>query len=178
MFHVEMRAGMQVVREFNLSEERLWLDFLAPLMAGREFSVEGHDFLPRQTRLKVYEGPELRPDQLGMGRGWQNVERTAGDVTERVLTRAREHTAAAARGGASPQTVVAGSTSVAAGSVELLRERLIGRLSAGPIGGQELLSISAELMPESGEPERLEIVRQAVWSLLERDVAQVAPSGR
>ena len=92
MFHVEMRMGMNVVREFNLSDERLWLEFLAPLMADQEFILEGHDFTPRHTRLTIYEGPELRLDQLNFGRGWQNVERTASDVTERVLARAREHT--------------------------------------------------------------------------------------
>jgi hypothetical protein len=41
-----------------------------------------------------------------------------------------------------------------------------------------LLSIAAELMPESAEIERLETVRQAVWALLERDAAQLTPSGR
>ena len=170
MFHVEMRMGGHVVREFNLGEQRLWLEFLAPLMAGKDFNVEGHDFIPRRTRLKVYEGPELRPDQLGMGRGWQNVERSADDVTERVLARARDHTAAAA---AAPVPV---RTSSAA--AELLRERLIGRLSAGPIAAEEILAIAAELMPESGEAERLGVATQAAWALLERGVAQLEPSGR
>jgi hypothetical protein len=174
MFHVEIRAGMQVVRKFNLTDRRLWLEFLAPLMADKEFSVEGHEFVPRQSRLTIYEGPELRPDQLGMGRGWQNAERSASDVTERVLARTREHVAANA------QTAAADATPppTTAASVDLLRERLIGRLSAGPITGQELCSIAAELMPDSGENERLESARQAVWALLERDAAQLAPSAR
>ncbi len=55
MFHVEMRMGMNVVREFNLGDERLWLDFLTPLMADQEFVLEGHEFTPRHTRLTVYE---------------------------------------------------------------------------------------------------------------------------
>ena len=172
MFHIEMRMGMQVVREFNLTEQRLWLDFLSPLMADQEFTVEGHDFIPRQTRLKVYEGPELRTDQLGMGRGWQNVERTAEDVTERVLTRAREHVAATAAPSAST-----GRPSSAAGEpgADLLRERLIGRLSAGPLAAADILAIAAELLPEIGEQERLEVARQVAWTLLERDLAQLTP---
>lgn len=161
--------GMQVVREFNLSEQRLWQNFLAPLMADQDFTVEGHEFSPRQTRLKVYEGPELRPDQLGMGRGWQNVERSAEDVTERVLTRAREHTAATAS--AAPVT---GSSSVD----DLLRERLIGRLSAGPIAAAEVLAAAAELMPDASEAARIEAGRRAAWALLERGAAQLTPSGR
>ena len=110
MFHVEMRMGMNVVREFNLGDERLWLDFLAPLMADQEFVLEGHEFTPRHTRLTVYEGPELRLDQLSFGRGWQNVERTASDVTERVLERAREHAGHATR----PQRTLPGAADLPA----------------------------------------------------------------
>lgn len=166
MFHVEMRMGMQVVREFNLSEQRLWVEFLAPLMADTGFSVEGHEFIPRHTRLKVYEGQELRADQLGMGRGWQNVERTATDVTERVLTRAREH---------SGQTRLEPAAPAAA---ELVRERLIGRIAGGPISAEEIAAIAAELMPQATTSERLEVVQRAAWELLERGAAQLAPSGR
>ncbi len=162
MFHVEMRAGISSVREFNLTEQRLWVEILVPLMADTSFTVEGHEFVPRETRLKVYEGPELRPDQLGIGRGWQNVERTAADVTDRVLQRARQHTA----------------TQQQATAADLLRERLTGQLSAGPIAAPEILEIAAELMPNTGEQERLEAAGQATWALLERDVAQLGPSGR
>lgn len=163
MFHVEMRAGISSVREFNLTEQRLWVEILVPLMADTSFTVEGHEFVPRETRLKVYEGPELRPDQLGIGRGWQNVERTATDVTDRVLQRARQH-------GATQQQQ--------ATAADLLRERLTGRLSGGPIAADEVLAIAAELMADAGEPERLEAARQAAWALLERGLAQLAPSGR
>ncbi len=99
-----MRMGISVVREFNLGERELWTRFLAPLMADQDFTLEGHDFTPRKTRITIYDGPELRPDQLGMGRGWQNVERTGSDVTAAVLARAREHAGAAtaARRGARP----------------------------------------------------------------------------
>ncbi len=158
--------GMNVVREFNLSDERLWLEFLAPLMADQEFVVEGHDFTPRHTRLTVYEGPELRLDQLSFGRGWQNAERTASDVTERVLARARQHA-----GQARPDRTLPAAA-------DLVRERLIGRIAAGPISAQEILAITAELMPEATEDERLDVAQRASWELLERDAAQLAPSGR
>jgi hypothetical protein len=166
MFHVEMRMGMNVVREFNLSDERLWLEFLAPLMADQEFVVEGHDFTPRHTRLTVYEGPELRLDQLSFGRGWQNAERTASDVTERVLARARQYT-----GQVRPDRTLPAAA-------DLVRERLIGRIAAGPISAQEILAITAELMPQATEDERLDVAQRAAWELLERDAAQLAPSGK
>ena len=164
MFHVELRSGMQVVREFNLSEQRLWVEFLAPLMAGTPLSLEGHEFIPRQTRLKVYEGEQLRPDQLAVGRGWQNVERTATDVTARVLARAREHTAR-------PQQAPPAAA-------ELVRERLVGRIAAGAISAQEVVAIVAELMPQADAGEQRDVARRAAWELLERDLAQLAPSGR
>jgi hypothetical protein len=165
MFHVEMRMGMNVVREFNLSDQRLWLDFLAPLMADQEFTLEGHDFTPRHTRLTVYEGPELRLDQLSLGRGWQNAERTSSDVTERVLERAREH----ARHSTRPQPTLPGAA-------DLVRERLLGRIAAGPISADEILAIATELMPDSTEEERLDAAQRAAWELLERDAAQLTPS--
>lgn len=169
MFHVEMRMGMSVVREFNLTDQRLWREFLAPLMADADFTVEGHDFTPRKTRLKVYEGPELRTDQLALGRGWQNVERTASDVTERVLERAREHSGHAA-------TPPPPAVQAAAG--ELVRERLLGRIAAGPISAPEILAIATELMPNGTDAQRLEVAQRAVWALLERGVAQLTPTGR
>jgi len=178
MFHVEMRSGMQVVREFNLDDRRLWLEFLAPLMADHDFMLEGHEFIPRQTRLKVYEGPELRPDQLGMGRGWQNVERSAQDVTERVLARAREHIAAGGATTAGAATATGAGASGGSPAADLLRERLIGRISAGPIAAPEILAIASELMPDAAEAARLEASRQAVWALLQRELAQLTPSGR
>jgi hypothetical protein len=166
MFHVEIRMGIQVVREFNLNDERLWRVFLAPLMAGQDFALEGHDFSPRHTRLKVYEGPELRPDQLSMGRGWQNVERTAGDVTERVLQQARGYT-----GQSAPHRAPSAAS-------DLVRERLLGRIAAGPIAADEILAIVAELMPDSTEADRLDAGRHAAWTLLERGAAQLTPSGK
>ncbi len=156
MFHVEMRMGhAHLVREFNLSDERLWLDFLGPLMADQEFVLEGQDFTPRHTRLTVYEGPELRLDQLNFGRGWQNVERTASDVTERVLERAREH----AGHGTRPQRALPGAA-------DLVRERLLGRIAAGPISVDEILAIATELMPDGTEQERLDSAQHAAWELL------------
>jgi hypothetical protein len=178
MFHVEIRSGLHQVRMFNLTEQRLWLEFLAPLMADNDFTVEDHDFTPRQTRLTVYEGPELGPDKLmGMGRGWQNVERTATDVTERVLERARQHTEQQRRdAAASSSPPVAGSSPPAA--TDLVRERLIGRIAAGPVSAEEILGIVTELMPAGSEQERLDVARHATWAVVERGAAQLTPSGR
>ena len=57
-----------------------------------------------------------------MGRGWQNVERTASDVTEAVLAQARQYA-----GSVRPST----GRLPAAADLDALRERLIGRLVRG-----------------------------------------------
>ena len=164
MFHVEIRSGMQVVREFNLDDRGLYAGFLEPLLSDREFTIEGHEFVPRHTRIVILEGPELRLDQLGMGRGWGNAERTAADVTERVLQQARDF---ARR----PQQALPASW-------DLVRERLLGRIAAGPISADEILAIAVELMPDSSETERLDVAQHAAWELLVRGAAQLTPSGK
>lgn len=165
MFHVEMRMGINVVREFNLGERDLWARFLAPLIADQDFALEGHDFTPRKTRIAIYDGPELRPDQLGLGRGWQNVERTSNDVTAEVLARAHEH---------------AGATRTAAPPTwEALRERAIGRLSAGPVSYDDIVALAADLMPDNTAGEQLAAGERAAVELLRSGAAQLAPaSGR
>ena len=95
MFHLELRQGIQSVRAFNMNEQQLSARFLAPLLADQEFTYEGHDWAPRKTRIRIFEGPELQTYQLGMGRGWQEVERKYTDVTEAVLEAARGRTRAA-----------------------------------------------------------------------------------
>jgi len=165
MFHVEMRCGMHVVREFNLDERELWIKFLAPLMADRDFTFEGHDFTPRKTRIKIFNGPELRPDQMALGRGWQNVERGGSDVTEAVLARARE--------AGVPQPAAASPVAVAA--PDALRERLIGRLSAGPATLDDITRIAADLMPESSAEERLAASRDVALELLSSGTARLSP---
>jgi hypothetical protein len=91
MFHVELRMGQQVARQFNMSGPELDRTFLARLMADREFPYAGHDWNPRKLRITILEGPELQPYELSIGGlGWGNAERTGTDVTSSILARARE----------------------------------------------------------------------------------------
>jgi hypothetical protein len=162
MYHVEMRMGAQVARQFNLSEQQLDAVFLSPLMADRDFKFEGHDWIPRSVRLKIYEGPQLEPHELGMGRGWQNVERSGSDVTQALLQRARGQIAA------KPVPAAAGG--------EVLRERLIGRLSAGPMSLDDVVEVAAGLMPDNVAAEQLAAGERAALELLRTGAAQL--SGR
>jgi len=189
MFHAEIREGTHVIREFNLDERALWVRYLAPLLGDREFVREGHEWNPRKTRIKIFEGPELRSDQISMGRGWPNAQRAGTDVTKAVLTRARElqqaPTSAASPSpqppapAASPQPATTPAPAVADGPVQgarILRERLIGRLGAGPVTGLQIEALAHSAMPEADPPARRAACERAVWELLAAGEAQLSES--
>lgn len=164
--------GGSLVRQFNLSEPELWRRFIAPLMAGRDFTYEGHEFIPTRTRITILDGPSLRADQLALGRGWQNAQRLGRDVTEALLATARERARLerAGRERAEP-----GGAAAAPGLAEILRERLIGRLSAGSVAAGEIAALAAELMPSGGEGERRLAAQRAAWMVMERGFAELSP---
>ncbi len=54
----------------------------APWAAGRPFDLSDHHLSPERAKLTIYKGPELKPEQMGMGRGWANVTRSGEEVTE------------------------------------------------------------------------------------------------
>ncbi len=154
--------GQQVVRELNMDDRLLYVRFLMPLLSDRDFAFEGHDFTPRKTRITILEGPELRTDQLGIGgRGWQNANLSGVDVTETVLARARDHFA----GTGSSGQAQAMSSAVSPG-LGALRERLIGRLSAGPVTLEDIRAIAHDLMPDGTADELRATSDEAALDLL------------
>ena len=58
---------------------------------------------PHQSKLIVLEGPQIPVEQLSMGRGWPTAQRQGEDVTERVITQAKQ----AAQPEVAPQVAVA-----------------------------------------------------------------------
>ncbi len=167
MFHAELRMGMHVVRRFNLADAELWHGFIEPLLGGADFELEGHEFSPRETQMTIYEGPALRPDQLALGHGWQNAERSGNDVTARVLATAREHLS---------KRVAEPLTDDHAGRSEQLRERLLGRLSAGPAAAPDILALAAELPGERSPAACEQLAAQAVWELLAQGRCELVPA--
>jgi hypothetical protein len=166
MFHLELRQGIQSVRAFNMTEQQLTARFLAPLMADQEFVYEGHDWTPRKTRIRIFDGPELQTHQLGMGRGWQEVERSYTDVTEAVLEAARRQTRASPDRAAVPTQTP--------GAVDPLRERLIGRLFAGPVSFDDVVAMAAELMPGAPVEAQLATAEGAAVEVLKAGGAHLA----
>jgi hypothetical protein len=178
MLHIEMRQGMHSVRAFNMTELTLDARFLGPLMSGQEFTYEGHDWTPRKTRIRVFEHPELQTYQLGMGRGWQEVERKGTDVTEAILDSARrQYAAASAEAGPALFHVEFPGQPAALGSypdpADALRERLIGRLFAGPVSYEDVLAMAAELMPDSTPEAQIAAAHLATLETLQSGSARL-----
>ena len=83
MFHIQLRQFPNVSREFNLSQDELEARILRPWRAGQMVSSGDRRWAPERAKLTIYEGPELASEDIGMGRGWPNVTRTAAEVTQR-----------------------------------------------------------------------------------------------
>src|SRR5512133_1981 len=87
-FHVEISRGFRHARAFNLDEEAMRSTILDPWVRGRVIMLGDRDWVPKDSRLRILEGPELAETDLSMGRGWSNAERTAENVTRRLIDEA------------------------------------------------------------------------------------------
>jgi hypothetical protein len=87
-FHVEVNGGLNHARAFNLNLEELRKTVLEPWLTGRPVELGEREWLPDECELRILEGAHLDPPDLSFGQGWSNAERSAKDVTRRIL----EHT--------------------------------------------------------------------------------------
>lgn len=84
-FHIEISHGVTHARVFNFGPDRLRAEVLDPWMQGRPVALGDKQWIPADCELKILEGPELGPNDLNFGRGWDSAEHTARDVTVAVL---------------------------------------------------------------------------------------------
>jgi hypothetical protein len=86
-FHVELRRqkGSRRAWEFNLTRERLEGQVLTPWRAGRSVELGDRSWEPRESELRILEGPELELTDLARGQGPGNAERSARNVTRELL---------------------------------------------------------------------------------------------
>lgn len=157
MFHVELRQFPHQARAFNLTREELEARIVAPWTAGRSVELDDRQWSPERARLTIYEGPHLAPDQLGMGRGWQNATRDGQDVTQRELAVAEE---------IQPTAPVA----------ELKRE-VLDRCAYGPLPLGRLVEMTHERYPQARVSERVALCEQAVWELLHEGAVGMTRAG-
>lgn len=89
-FHVEVSTAVRHARAFNLGPEELRQTVLEPWLSRRPVELGDRRWNPEESALKVLEGPELSNPELSFGQGWANAQRSAADVTARVLGAAQE----------------------------------------------------------------------------------------
>jgi hypothetical protein len=84
-FHVEISGSLNHARAFNLNLEDLRRTILEPWLTRRPVDLGEHEWDPRESSLRILEGPHLEMPDLSFGQGWSNAERSSEDVTRRVL---------------------------------------------------------------------------------------------
>lgn len=87
-FHVEISGALNHARAFNLSLEELRRTVLESWLTGRPVELGEHEWDPRESSLRILEGPHLDTPELSFGQGWSNAERASEDVTRRILDKA------------------------------------------------------------------------------------------
>lgn len=85
-FHVEISGGINHARAFNLSLDELRRQVLEPWLTSRQVELGEREWQPEESSLRILEGRHLDTPDLSFGQGWANAERTAEDVTARLLT--------------------------------------------------------------------------------------------
>src|ERR1035441_1029610 len=105
MFHVELRQFPYVARAFNLTPDELQTRVLGAWVRGEVVELDDRHWGPEKARLTIYEGPQLRPEEMGLGRSWANVTKNCTEVTEQLLTLERQAPASAGAGNRAPETV-------------------------------------------------------------------------
>jgi hypothetical protein len=158
VYHLELRQFPHVGRVFNLSREELDARFVVPWVKGEMIEHDDRRWPPERAQLKIYEGPELELDELGLGRGWGNVTKTATDVTEVVIAEAER--GAKAR----PE-------------VEALKDA-IAEVAATAIGGDDVVALAVAAHPTWRASQQLELAEQAVWEMLHQGRVTMTAGGQ
>ena len=142
-----------------MTREELDAQILRPWASGQSVEWGERRWSPEKAKLTVYEGPELRPDEIGLGRGWQNATRTGDDVTARVL---------AASNQPSPKEEALAD----------VKQRLLERCrELGTVPVREGMIFASELQPDWRGSDRLAVAEQAVWELLHLGSVRLVRAG-
>jgi hypothetical protein len=85
MFHVEISTGLHRARVFNLNREDLTAKVIEPWLDDRRIEMGDREWTPRDSDLKILEGPRMENADLSFGQGWANAERAGENVTKAML---------------------------------------------------------------------------------------------
>ncbi len=147
VYHVNVHArrGMRRVWVFNMSRERLQAEVIGPWLAQVPFELADEDWEPRLAELRILEGRRLVGNELGLGEGPNSAERTAENVTRRILEEAK----ATSPPPATPSPLASAGPPAADGDprTERIAARLLADLEAldgVSIDNEEALGLVAE----------------------------------
>ena len=157
MYHLELRQFPHVARVFNLTREDLDRLFVRPWVAGSIIEHDDRRWAAERVRLTILEGPELRPEDLGMGRGWGTATRSSADVTDAIVAEAR-------RG------------SKARPEVESLKAA-VEEVATAAIGFQDVMALAAAAHPAWRPSEQLALAEQTVWEMLHQQRLAIIANG-
>jgi hypothetical protein len=146
MFHVELRQFPHVTRAFNLTREELHSRILAPWVAGAAIDLDGRRWAPEKTRLTILKGSQLRPDEIGLGRGWANAGKGGEDVTAALVGEAEQR--------------------VQPPLADELKDEILGLCAGGATPLHRVVELLALRNPQRRPSELLAAAEQAVWELL------------
>jgi hypothetical protein len=157
MFHLELRQFPHVARIFNLNRDELDSRFVTPWVGGTIIEHDDRRWVPERSRLTILKGPELRPDEIGLGRGWARASKNSDDVTEALIAQARR--GAEAR----PE-------------LEALKSA-IGEVAGALITFQDVMALAGAGHPSWRASEQLALAEQAVWEMLHQGRLAMTVSG-
>jgi hypothetical protein len=153
-FHVQLRQFPHVARAFNLTRDELQSWLVEPWLAGRAVQLQDRSWDPERARLTICEAPELRPDEIGLGRGWANVTRAGTEVTETLLADAR------------------GSIARSTGE---LKSAILARCARGPVALRDIVPLAGTEQLRASE--RLALAEQAAWELMHSGEVRLVQAG-
>jgi hypothetical protein len=145
VFHVELRRFPHVARAFNLSAEELDARIVTPFVRGQPVELDDRQWAPEKTRVLVYDGPPIAPEDRGLGRGWALVTRDGEDVTAALLDAARKR--------------------LREPSSDTVKQQLLAASERG-ISLAEAVSVAERSLPGRRASEALSLAELAVWELL------------
>jgi hypothetical protein len=85
VYHVELSAGFNRARVFNLNRDDVMAKVVEPWLDDRTIEMGDREWRPRKSSLIILEGPELETTDLSFGQGWANAERASKAVTREIL---------------------------------------------------------------------------------------------
>src|SRR5271165_1168774 len=88
-YHIELRDFPRSYTRFNLTGQEIGVVAMT-WVQDQVLTTDDEKWKPADTTLVIVEGPEIPIGQLTMGRGWTIALREGEEVTERILTEARD----------------------------------------------------------------------------------------